>query len=284
MDARLAGKVAVVTGAARGQGRSHCVQLAVEGVDVIAVDVCEQLETVPYAMSTPQDMEETVRMVERLDRRIIARQADVRDFGALEEAVAAGVAELGRLDIVVANAGIGSYGQAADIGIEQWNVMIETNLSGVWHTVKASLPHIRAGGRGGSIILTSSICGVLGTANLAHYVSAKHGVVGLMRVLANELGPEKIRVNTVNPTTVDTPIFHNSPTYALFAAPGAATIPTRDEVAPLAAHLNILPVPWVEPVDVSNAVVFLASDLARYVTGVVLPVDAGAIAKTGGWS
>jgi (+)-trans-carveol dehydrogenase len=276
MPGRVEGKVAFVTGAARGQGRSHAIRLAEEGADIIAVDLCRQMETVPYPMATPEDLAETVKEVESLDRRIVATQADVRDAGALRAAVDQGVAELGRLDVVCANAGIFSFSTEELTG-EMWREMIDVNLTGVWHTAKAAVPHIIEGGRGGSIIMTSSTAGLMGFPNFAHYVSAKHGVVGLMRTLALELAPHSIRVNSIHPTSVDTGMIHNKATYDLFAPD--LDNPTRDQVGERFQALNALPIKWVEPRDISNAVLFLASDEARYVTGVTLPVDAGSTQK-----
>ncbi len=273
MTGRVAGKVAFVTGAARGQGRSHALRLAEEGADIIAVDICDQIDTVPYGMATPADLEQTVKEVEALDRRIVAAQADVRDFGAVRSAVDAGVAELGRLDIVCGNAGIFSFAAGgADLDESMWSDMIDVNLTGVWHTAKAAVPHLIAAG-GGSIVLTSSTAGLKGFPNFAHYVSAKHGVVGLMRTLALELAPHHIRVNTVHPTSVDTDMVQNEATWSLFR-PDLAT-PTREDARATFQSMNALPIPWVEPRDISNAVLFLASDEARYITGVTLPVDAG---------
>jgi (+)-trans-carveol dehydrogenase len=186
---RVEGKVAFITGAARGQGRRHAIRLAQEGADIIAVDLVRQVDSVPYPMSTPDDLAETVKEVEALDRRIIAAEADVRDYGALKKALDDGVAELGRLDIVSANAGIVSYGRAAELPEQTWQDVIDTDLTGVWHAAKAAIPHLIGGGRGGSIVITSSIGGLKGFQNAAHYVSAKHGVVGLMRTLALELHP-----------------------------------------------------------------------------------------------
>jgi SDR family mycofactocin-dependent oxidoreductase len=277
MPGRVEGKVAFITGAARGQGRSHAIRLAQEGADIIAVDLCQQIASVPYPMSTPDDLAETVKEVEALDRRIIATQADVRDFAALKTAVDEGVAQLGRLDIVSANAGIGSFGLAVDLTDEQWRDMIDVNLTGVWHTAKAAIPSIKAGGRGGSIILTSSAAGLKGYGNLAHYVAAKHGVVGLMRTLALELAPDMIRVNSLHPTQVDTPMVMNEETFKLFEPD--AEHPTVDTFRTISQTMNALPIPWVDPVDISNALLFLASDEARYITGVPLPVDAGTVIK-----
>ncbi|MGW4929571.1 mycofactocin-coupled SDR family oxidoreductase [Agromyces sp. NPDC004153] len=275
---RLDGKVAFITGAARGQGRSHALRMAQEGADIIAVDVVKQLPSVEYPMSTPDDLAETVRQVEALDRRIVAREADVRDYGALKAALDEGVAELGRLDIVSANAGIFSQGRADELSDESWDEMIGVNLTGVWHTAKAAIPHLRAAG-GGAIVITSSTAGIQGFENFAHYVSAKHGVVGLMRTLALELAPDMIRVNTVHPTSVDTDMIQNDMLYALFAPDLEPADRTRETLGDRFQAMNALPVPWVEPVDISNAVLWLASDEARYVTGVMLPVDAGSTTK-----
>jgi SDR family mycofactocin-dependent oxidoreductase len=277
MTGKLEGKVAFITGAARGQGRSHAVRLAQEGADIIAVDLCAQVASVPYTMATPQDLDQTVKEVEALDRRIVATQADVRDYDALKQALDDGVAQLGRLDVVSANAGIVSYGRAEELAEQTWQDVIDTDLTGEWHAAKAAIPHLRAGGRGGSIILTSSDAGLKASQNLAHYVAAKHGVIGLMRTLALELAPDFIRVNALAPTTVDTPMVMNEATYRLFR-PDLEN-PTADDMAGPATALNVLPVAWVEPVDISNALVFLASDQARYITGVALPVDAGAAIK-----
>jgi len=277
MTGRVEGKVAFITGAARGQGRSHAIRLAQEGADIIAVDISAQVGSVPYPMATPEDLAETVKEVEALDRRIVAAQADVRDFGALKEALDDGVAQLGRLDIVCSNAGISSFGQAHELDETTWRDVIDINLTGMWHTCKAAIPHLVAGGRGGSIVITSSDAGLKAYPNLAHYVSAKHGVVGLMRTLALELAPHFIRVNSLHPGTVDTDMIQNEATYRLFRPdlrdPGA------HELADAGRAINALPIPWLEPVDISNAVLFLASDEARYITGVTLPVDAGFLVK-----
>ncbi|HEY0804644.1 MAG TPA: mycofactocin-coupled SDR family oxidoreductase, partial [Pseudonocardiaceae bacterium] len=216
MTGRVAGKVAFITGAARGQGRSHAIRLAEEGADIIAVDICRQVDSVPYPMATPEDLAETVKAIEALDRRIHAVAADVRDYGALKAALDDGVAQLGRLDIVSANAGIASYGQADELDETTWQDMIDTNLTGVWHTAKAAIPHLIEQGTGGSIVLTSSTAGLMAMPNLAHYVSAKHGVVGLMRTLALELAPHFIRVNSVHPTGVNTPMVQNEASIRLF--------------------------------------------------------------------
>jgi (+)-trans-carveol dehydrogenase len=279
MPGRVAGKVAFITGAARGQGRSHAITLAREGADIIAVDIAKQIDSVPYPMATTVDLAETVRQVEAMDRRIVAAQADVRDYDAVKAALDDGVAKLGRLDIVSANAGICSSGALDEMDQITWQDMIDTNLTGVWHTAKAAIPHLRAGGRGGSIILTSSTAGLKAAPHLGHYVAAKHGVVGLMRTLALELAPDFIRVNSVHPTSVDTDMIHNAATYALFAPDLPEDERTKEALASRFQGLAVLPIPWMEPVDISNAVMFLASDEARYITGVALPVDAGATIK-----
>ena len=279
MAGRVEGKVAFITGAARGQGRSHALTLAREGADIIAVDITKQIDTVPYPMATPDDLTEMVNQVEALGRRIVAAQADVRDYDALKQALDEGVAELGRLDIVSANAGVFGFGTVQELAEQTWRDMIDVNLTGEWHAVKAAIPHLRAGGRGGSIILTSSTMGLKAEPNIGHYNSAKHGVVGLMRTLALELAPDMIRVNALAPTTVNTDMIHNSATYELFAPDLPAAERTREVLAPRFQDLNALPIPWVEPADISNAVLFLASDEARYITGITLPIDAGQMIK-----
>ena len=275
--ARLDGKVALISGGARGQGRSHALRLAEEGADIVTFDLCEQIESVPYGMSTEDDLNETVRMVEDLDQRIVARKADVRDLGQVESVVEEGISEFGHIDIVCANAGIFSAGPAWELTEEQWQDMIDTNLTGVWRTCKAAIPHMIEHGGGGSIIITNSASGMMGLPGQAHYVSAKHGLVGLMKSLANELGPHMIRVNSIHPTAVDTPMVHNDAVYGLFR-PDLEN-PTKDDARAGFLTLNLLPVPWVEMRDITNAVLWLASDEARYVTGQQLKVDAGCVEK-----
>lgn len=278
MGGRVEGKVAFITGAARGQGRSHAVRLAEEGADIIAVDVCKPIDNVPYPGSTPADLAETAALVKGLNRRIVTAVVDVRDYDALETAVNHGVAELGGLDIVVANAGIGNGGNRLDkISSEIWQEMIDINLTGVWHTAKAAVPHLISGARGGSIVLTSSVGGHKAYPHTGHYIAAKHGVIGLMRTFAVELGQHLIRVNSVMPTQVNTPMVMNDQTFRLFAP--HKEHPGPEDFAPISQMMHTLPIPWVEPVDVSNAVLFFASDESRYVTGVALPVDAGSMLK-----
>jgi SDR family mycofactocin-dependent oxidoreductase len=272
---RVEGKVAFITGAARGQGRSHALRLAQEGADIVAVDICAQVETVPYATATPEDLAETVRQVEALDRRIIATQVDIRDFAALKAAVDAGVAEFGRLDIVLANAGISTPAPTLEMSEQTWDTMLDINLTGVWKTVKAAVPHVIAGGRGGSVVITSSLAALMANENTAHYSAAKAGLVGFMRVLAKELAPQSIRVNTIHPTTVATDMILNDATYKLFRPD--LEHPTRADFEVAALTLNALPIPAIEAVDISNAVLYLVSDDGRYVTGTTHVVDAGGI-------
>jgi SDR family mycofactocin-dependent oxidoreductase len=275
---RLDGKVVFITGVARGQGRRHAIRFAEEGADIIGIDVVEPIAGSTSPPATQADMDETVAAVEALDRRIIATKADVRSLEQLKHAVDDGVAQLGRLDVVIANAGVSTFmGPAESLSEEAFVDMIDINLTGVWRTCAAAIPHIKAGGRGGSIIMTSSAAGLMAYANVGHYVSAKHGVVGLMRTLALELAPESIRVNSIHPTTVDTPMVNNEQTFKLFRPD--VDNPGVDDFLEAAKQMNALPIGWVEDVDISNAMIWLASDEARYVTGVTLPVDAGAVIK-----
>lgn len=275
---RVDGKVALITGAARGQGRSHALRLAREGAQIIAVDSCEQVTTAPYAGATPEDLEESVRLIEELDQRVVAVKADVRDSAQLDAAVQQGLEEFGHIDIVCANAGFNSFSKTWEMEEELWMEMMNICLTGVWRTVKATIPTMIEQGHGGSIVMTSSIFGLSGAANCSHYSAAKHGVVGLMRSLVNEVSQYGIRVNCVNPTTVNTDMFHNEPTYKLFC-PDIEN-PTWEDCKVRMESLTALGVACVEPEDVSNAVLFLASDESRYVTGITLPVDAGFLAKT----
>ena len=279
MAGRVEGKVAFVTGAAHGQGRSHAVRLAQEGADIIAIDVCKRIvENSPIPPATPEELAETADLVKGLNRRIYTAEVDVRDYDAMKAAVDAGVEELGRLDIIVANAGIGNGGDTLDQCSEHdWQEMIDVNLSGVWKTVKAGVPHLIKGGNGGSIILTSSVGGLKAYPHCGNYVAAKHGVVGLMRSFAVELGQHNIRVNSVHPTHVSTGMIMNEGTWKLFR-PDLEN-PGPDDMAPICQMFHTLPVLWVDAVDISNAVLFFASDEARYVTGVTLPVDAGSCLK-----
>lgn len=278
LSKRVAGKVAFITGAARGQGRSHAVRLAEEGAEIIAVDICEAVEGIDlYPGATEADLKETARLVAKAGQRIIARKADVRDADTMAQVVNEGVAEFGRLDIVCANAGVFDFAPALEQSEAMWKAHIGVNLTGVWNTCKVALPHILKGGRGGSVIITSSTAGTKGNANTLSYNASKHGVVGIMKTLANEFGAQNVRVNAIHPGAVDTPLIQNEKTWGLFDPSNPH--PTRKSAAPHFQSTNVLPVPWIQPDDVSDAVVWLASDEARYVTGASLPVDAGFVIR-----
>ena len=277
MAGRLEGKVAFITGAARGQGRSHAVRLAEEGADIIAVDLCGPVESVEqfYPLATAEDLAETVRQVEALDRRIYARKADVRDLDALRQVVGEGAAELGGVNIVVVNAGIFTFGEETHkIAERSWQDIQDINTTGVWHTYAAAAEHLLAAGPGGSVIIISSLAGSKGLANVAAYTTAKHAIVGLMKVLANELGPHGIRVNTIHPNSIDTPMVKNRATYRLFRPD--LEEPQAQHAEAAFAGLNPMGKAWIEPVHVSNAVAWLASDEAYYVSGGQIPVDGAA--------
>jgi SDR family mycofactocin-dependent oxidoreductase len=278
MTGRVEGKVAFITGAARGQGRSHALRLAEEGADIIALDICRQIDSVPIPMSTPEDLEETVAQVKARGRRVVAAQGDVRSFDDLRSVLADGVSQLGRLDIVCANAGLAADGDPMETMDEKlWKDSVDVNLTGVWLTAKAAIPHLVAGGRGGSIIITSSVGGLKAHPNIGNYVAAKHGVIGVMRTLAVELAQHSIRVNSLHPSQVNTPMLMNDLTYRMFR-PDLEN-PTQEDMGVISQMMHLLPTPWVEAEDVSAAVLFLASDESRFVTGVTLPVDAGAMLK-----
>ena len=268
----LNGKVAFITGAARGQGRAHAVRLAADGASVIAVDLCEQIASVPYPLATPEDLAATVKLVEDTGARIVARQGDVRDRASLSSALQAGLDEFGRLDIVVANAGIAPM-QSGDDG---WRDVIDVNLTGVYNTLKAAIPTMVKQGTGGSIVLISSAAGLAGIASQdagsVGYAAAKHGVVGLMRVYANLLAKQSIRVNSIHPTGVETPMINNEFTRGWLAKMAAES----DSPGSMG---NALPVEVLQADDIANAVAWLVSDQACYITGVTLPVDAGFLNK-----
>jgi SDR family mycofactocin-dependent oxidoreductase len=269
---RLHGKVALITGAARGIGRAQAVRFAQEGADIIALDICGPVDTVVVPPATPADLEETERLVWGAGRRIQTEIVDVRDAEALEDAITRGAAQFGGLDTVCATAGITSRGMATELDEATWQTMLDVNLTGVWRTCKVAAPHLIARGSG-SVTLVSSIAGLRGLVGVAHYTAAKHGVVGLMRTLANELAPHNIRVNSVHPTNVDTPMIQNDHVRGAFR-PDLEHV-TREQFAEAACSMNMLPIPWVEALDVANACLFLASDEARYITAITLPVDAG---------
>lgn len=270
----LQGKVALITGAARGQGRSHAVRMAQEGADIIAVDGLTTPEWATYEQASADDLAQTAEQVKKEDRRIVARQADVRDLDSLSDAVGEGVAELGGIDIICANAGVIPAGcKTWEIDSRQWRDVLDINLTGAFHTVKVGIPHLIERAPGGSIVLTSSGAALVGTANFADYSAAKTGLLSLTRTLATELAEHHIRVNAVCPTSVDTAMIQNEALYRVFRPD--LDNPGRADVADQFQSINLLPIPWIDPVDVSNAIVWLASDQARYVTGVTLPVDAG---------
>ena len=271
MTGALQGKVAFITGAARGQGRAHAVKLASEGADIIAVDLCDQIASVPYPMGTTDDMAATVKLVEDTGARIVAREADVRDRSALKTALKAGIAELGRLDIVIANAGIAPMADE-----NAWQDVIDVNLTGVYHTVDVAMRPMIKQGDGGAIVLTSSVAGLAGlgapVAGSLGYTVAKHGVVGLMRAYANFLAAFNIRVNSIHPAAVKTPMIDNEATRAWLDGLAQQNLGGPD-------LSNALPVQALEPEDIANAAFYLVSDAGRYVTGVTLPVDAGYVNK-----
>jgi SDR family mycofactocin-dependent oxidoreductase len=267
---RLIGKVAFVTGAARGQGRAHAVRLAQEGADLIICDLCAELGTTSYPGSVPNELTETVELIEKEGRRVVARQADVRDAAALQSLVDDGVAELGHLDIVVANAGIDSANLSWEISEEQWDELVGINLKGVWLTTKVAIPTMIRQGTGGSIILTSSTAGRKGLPFKAHYTAAKHGVLGLGRVLAAELGEYDIRVNTLHPAGVATAMVTDPHLQELIVS-------KADTLGPI--FMNSLPHMFMQPEDIANAVAYLASDDSKYMTGSEFVVDMGNTAR-----
>lgn len=277
MSGRLDGKVALITGAARGIGRAQALRFAEEGADIIAIDICAPVEHATTPGASPEDLAETVRQVTAAGRRICAFEADVRDRHALDAAVSAGVDALGRLDVICATAGIGSSGPAVELSAQRWQTMLDVNLTGVWRTCKAGIPHVIAGGRGGSILLLSSIAGLRGLVGVGHYTAAEHGVVGLMRSLANELAQHRVRVNTIHPANTRTTMVQNPATIRTFC-PGVEN-PTREQFEVGLRSMHLLPVTLIEPEDIANASLFLASDESRYITGVTLPVDAGHCVK-----
>lgn len=275
---RLDGKVAFITGAARGQGRTHAVRLAQDGADIVAVDLCRQQSALDYSQGTPEDLEETVRLVEKEGRRIIARAADVRDLSSLEAVVTEALTDFGHIDILVSNAGISNQGQVVGLTDRQWSDILDTNLVGAWHACRAVLPSMIERGEGGSVVFVSSTVGLRGAPGQSHYAASKHGLQGLMLSLANEVGQHNIRVNSVNPGAVNTEMAVNKSLLKMFL-PDIEN-PTPEDAAELFSALTLLPIPWVEPEDVSNAVAWLASDEARFVHGVAIPVDGGQLARS----
>ncbi|MGW6360295.1 mycofactocin-coupled SDR family oxidoreductase [Streptomyces sp. NPDC055092] len=281
MPGRLDGKVALITGAARGQGRSHAVRLAQEGADIIAVDLCAQIESNPYPLATPEDLAETVRLVEKTGRRIVARRADVRERGPLHAAVADGIAELGHLDTVVANAGILPMAMG-DPDPMDFVDAVDVDLTGVLNTVAAALPHLP---RQASVVVTGSTAAMIpGTTDNpvmgpggAGYGWAKHTLISYVEQMALHLAPRFIRVNAVHPTNCDTRLLHNDGLYAMFRPD--LEHPTREDVEPAFTNFQAMPIPYVEPTDISNLVLFLASEESRYITGQQIRVDAGSLLR-----
>lgn len=269
---KLDGKVVLITGGARGQGRSHAITFAREGADIVICDLAAQIETVPYQMSNTDDLNETVKLVEEQDQRCVAMQADVRDSAQIKSVVDTALAEFGQLDILIANAGIVAPVPLVDISDQAWSDMVETDLTGVFKSIRAVAPHMIER-RSGRIIATSSMVGKTGVPGLAHYVAAKWGVIGLVKSAALEFGQYGITVNAVCPTNVDTNMIQNPAMYALFA-PDIKN-PTREDVIPGFTSLNALPVPWVQVQDISEGMLYLAAESGRYVTGETLTIAAG---------
>jgi SDR family mycofactocin-dependent oxidoreductase len=269
----LEGRVALISGAARGQGRAHAVRLASDGADIIALDICKDIETMDYPNASPADLAETVRLVEALDRRILASETDVRDAAAVRRAVDDAVGEFGRLDIVVANAGIIRLTDDGPDPVATWNDVLATNLTGAVNLILASIEHIRAGGRGGAIAITSSTAGIRPSPSLLAgslaYTASKFGLVGIAKQFAVTLAPDSIRVNTIHPTGVASGMTMNPAMEQLMAAAAAQGSNA------ISAMQNALPIDILQPEEIAEAVAFLVSDKARYITGVALPVDAG---------
>jgi SDR family mycofactocin-dependent oxidoreductase len=275
---QLDGQVAFITGVGRGQGRSHAVTLAREGADIIGLDLCGKLDSTSYDGTSNEDLLETRRLVEEAGRTIVAEQADVRDFGQVKGVFDRGLEEFGRVDIVIPNAGICAGAKTWEITEDAWQEMIDINLTGVWHTVKAAVPQMIEQNDGGAIVFIGSTEALKGAENISAYAASKHGVTGLMTSLARELGEYGIRVNSVNPTCVDTHMINNPFVYGLFRPD--LDQPTREDVVDSFSGTHILPVPWIEPSDVSNAILYLASETGRYITASTFVIDAGFIVKS----
>ena len=274
----LDGKVALITGGARGQGRAHALTSAREGADVVLVDIADQLETVPYGMATADDLAETVRQVEALDRRALAVTADVRDQGQLDEAVSRGIAEFGKIDILIANAGIWTQGPFWELSEQSWDEMIGVNLTGVWKSAKAVAPHMIER-QSGSIVITSSVNGLEPGMNYAHYVAAKHGVIGLMKNIALELAPHGVRCNSINPGAIKTPMTDHQGAWDMFAGHEGGT---EADLIEGGYHFHALKGrTFLSPQVIADTALYLNSDLAAAVTGVTIPVDAGHMLLTG---
>jgi SDR family mycofactocin-dependent oxidoreductase len=274
----LDGHVAFITGIARGQGRSHALTLAREGANIIGLDVCAKPSTTPYPGATEDDLQETVRQVQEVGGKVFADIADTRDYSAVQRVFDQGLEQFGRVDIVLPNAGICSGAKTWELSPDAWREMIDINLNGVFHTVKAAIPTLIAQNQGGSIVFTGSTEALKGAENISSYAASKHGVTGLMTSLARELGRYNIRVNSVNPTCVDTHMINNDFVYGLFRPD--LDKPTRADVTDTFASTHLLPVPWIQPQDVSNAILYLVTEPGRYITATPLVIDAGFIVKS----
>jgi SDR family mycofactocin-dependent oxidoreductase len=274
----LEGQVALITGGSRGQGRAHAVTCAREGADVIIVDIAGQMDTVPYKMATQADLDETVAQVEAYDKRALAITGDVRSQQHLDEAVSRGIAEFGKIDILIANAGIWTQAPFWELSEAQWDEMIGVNLTGVWKSAKAVAPHM-IGRQSGSIVITSSTNGLEAGLNYAHYVSAKHGVIGLMKNIALELAPYGIRCNSINPGAIKTPMTDHQGAWDMFAGhPGG----TEADMLEGGYHFAALKgTTFMDPQVIADTALYLNSGLAAKVTGVTIPVDAGHLILTG---
>jgi SDR family mycofactocin-dependent oxidoreductase len=272
----LSGRIGLVTGAARGQGRSHAQALAEAGADVVVTDICRDIDSVPYGLAGADDLAETAQLVEKAGRRAVVVTADVRERADMERVIATAIDELGGLDIVVANAGICGFGEMPTLTQAQWDDMLAVNLTGVFNTFRAAVPHLIAQGRG-RLIAISSGAGRTGTPNLSHYAATKWGVIGFVKSVALEVAPHGVTANVVCPATVDTPMVHNDALYGLFAPD--IVVRTRDAVRPRYEAMNPMRVPWLDPIEISHAVLFLASDRAGFISGETIEVSAGGSAQ-----
>jgi (+)-trans-carveol dehydrogenase len=274
---RFDGKVVLITGVARGQGRSHAVRFAKEGASIVGLDLAGPVSTVAYRAATPGDLDETIGLIDQAGAKSIIVQGDVRDQAAIDDLVSQAIATFGGIDVVLPQAGITTLAPFWELGDDKWNDMIDINLTGVFRTLRSVIPHMIERGAGGSLILTGSIAGLRGMPNAGHYAATKHGVNGIVKTLANELAPHRIRVNSVNPTNVATPMILDEAVYKTFRPD--LERPTVEDAKPAFGSYLLLDQPWVEADEVSSAVLWLASEEARSITGVELPVDAGTLAK-----
>jgi len=275
---QLDGQVAFISGLARGQGRSHALTLAREGADIIGFDLCGDIASTAYPGTTPADLEETEQLIKETGRRVVVSRADVRDYAQVEAAFQRGLEQLGRVDIIIPNAGICAGGKTWEISTDAWRETLDINLTGAWHVVKAAVPNLISQNQGGSVVFIGSTEALKGAENMSSYAASKHGITGLMTCLARELGQYNIRVNSVNPTCVDTNMIQNPYVWGLFAP--EIDNPTRVDVEDRFAGTHILPVPWMEPIDVSRSILYLVGESGRYVTASTLTVDAGFIVKS----